>query len=166
MNGVQLPHDIEDVISTPAASGGLLAWVLLCLVVVLIIFFWWKKRRPKPIVLELPSQQLLRRLGELRVEEPFDRNAQKLWAFELSLLIRTAAELRWQIPATDRTSDELIMELRKSSTASETTQQSLISMLRQLDQIQFAEFDIESSAARELQQNAARQIEQLVGGTS
>jgi hypothetical protein len=67
MNGVQLPHDIEDVISTPAASGGLLAWVLLCLVVVLIIFFWWKKRRPKPIVLELPSQQLLRRLGELRV---------------------------------------------------------------------------------------------------
>jgi hypothetical protein len=166
MNGVQLPHDIEDVIAAPAGSSWLI-WAAVALAMVLLaIIWWWRRKKLKPVEIESPTQQLLRRLSAHKIEEPFERNAQRLWAFELSSLLRSAAEIRWHIPATDRTTDELVVELRKSSTASESTQQNLIGILRRLDQVQFADVEIEKVQAEQVHEQTTQLIQQLIGGTS
>lgn len=120
-------------------------WIILVLALILGFFIWryfWKK--PVEEVEEeeeiIPAHILaLDALKKLLAEEGWKNKEKKLYYSELTDTIRTYLENRFSIHAMEKTTREIISEL-KSATISESDKEYLKMILKEADMVKFAKF--------------------------
>jgi hypothetical protein len=120
-------------------------WIILVLALILGFFIWryfWKK--PAEEVEEeeeiIPAHILaLDALKKLLAEEGWKNKEKKLYYSELTDTIRTYLENRFSIHAMEKTTREIISEL-KSATISESDKEYLKMILKEADMVKFAKF--------------------------
>lgn len=120
-------------------------WIILVLALILGFFIWryfWKK----PVV-EIEEEEeiipahilALDALKKLLAEEGWKNKEKKLYYSELTDTIRTYLENRFSIHAMEKTTREIISEL-KSATISESDKEYLKMILKEADMVKFAKF--------------------------
>ena len=120
-------------------------WIILVLALILGFFIWryfWKK--PVEEVEEeeeiIPAHILaLDALKKLLAEEGWKNKEKKLYYSELTDTIRTYLENRFSIHAMEKTTREIISEL-KSASISESDKEYLKMILKEADMVKFAKF--------------------------
>ncbi len=120
-------------------------WIILVIVLIVSFFLWrhfWKK--PVKVVEEekeiIPAHILaLDALKKLLTEEAWKTKEKKLYYSELTDTVRTYLENRFSIHAMEKTTREIITEL-KSTTISESDKEYLKMILREADMVKFAKF--------------------------
>lgn len=152
---VELPsdpklHDIKPIHDLPF---NLISWVrrhwywiaaLVVLVIgILALIRWWKKRRTAVPATSAPGpvlplhEQFLQELGHLEKERLWQKGLHKEYHSRLTDLLRQYIEERYHVPALERTTDELLHELRVTALDSDQ-RTSLRNMLRSSDLVKFA----------------------------
>lgn len=143
------PNDIRDIYEAPfswvhwarerwvwfaAGAGALLVAALIILLV---------RRRPKkealvPLAPAIPlHERILQALHDLEKERLWQQGAHKEYQSRLTDLLRAYIEERYQVPALERTTDELLAELKVSPLSAD--QRHLLSnMLHSADMVKFA----------------------------
>lgn len=120
-------------------------WIILVIVLILGFFIWryfWKKPVQEVEVEEeiIPAHILaLDALKKLLVEEGWKTKEKKLYYSELTDTIRTYLENRFSIHAMEKTTREIITDL-KSASISESDKEYLKMILREADMVKFAKF--------------------------
>jgi len=120
-------------------------WIILVLALILGFFIWryfWKK----PVV-EIEEEEeiipahilALDALKKLLAEEGWKNKEKKLYYSELTDTIRTYLENRFSIHAMEKTTREIISEL-KSASISESDKEYLKMILKEADMVKFAKF--------------------------
>jgi hypothetical protein len=143
-------RDIRDIIEPPFS---LLFWVqenamwiggILALAMLAGILWWHLRKRPRTSpVLPVPVQQVPlheRILAELRTVEAerlWQQGMHKAYHSRVTDLLRSYIEERYGVPALERTTDELLQELRVSPLTRDQ-QTRLANMLRSADMVKFA----------------------------
>ena len=146
-----LPHDIRGTIFVPLPWWQIALIVLVAIAVLIAIFTawkWWKKRQAnRPLPPRDPWDELQERLQVTQPPVPFTKAAQIEYFAQLSLILREAIERRTQIPATDRTCQELKAPLRAKLPLKPTETEALLSFLERADFIKFAKAPTDTAEA-------------------
>jgi hypothetical protein len=106
-------------------------------------FWWWNKRnKPAPVVIERVIEQpaheiALRKMEALRTQQLPQKGQLKEYYTELTFIFREYLEKRYQIPALESTTDEIIRDLRKTN-FSKNAEKPLIEVLQWADMAKFA----------------------------
>ncbi len=143
-------RDIKDIHEVPFSLASWVRrhwhWILLPLVAALLL--WWLvaywRRRPRPVVQENstePQQPLhervLQRLHALQEERLWQNGEHKLYHSRLTDLLRGYIEERYNVPALERTTDELMQEMRVAPISADHRLM-LRNMLELSDMVKFA----------------------------
>jgi hypothetical protein len=145
-----VPKDIKPIIELPFS---LVWWIsehwkwfagfAVLLTATLLFVLWWRKRKiaPPPAAPQLPQrpvhERILEALALLEKERLWQQGDHKGYQSRLTDLLRSYIEERFQVPALERTTDELLSELRVSPLS--TDHQVLLgNMLRTADMVKFA----------------------------
>lgn len=150
---LDLLRDIKGL--QPAASHWLfwMSAAAVILLLVLAIILWWLKgrKKAKPIeIIEPCHQKTLRRLSLLR-QHPFHASHDlKQFHFILSDIIRSYIEGEFEVPATDRTTQELRRELAAVNFFSDSHKQEFFQILNLGDQIKFSDIQMSQGQSLEL----------------
>ena len=131
-----LPHDIRGSIFVPLPWWQIALIVLITIVVLIALFTAWKW-----------WDELQERLQVTQPPIPFTKAAQIEYFAQLSLILREAIERRTQIPATDRTCQELKAPLRAKLPLKPTETEALLSFLERADFIKFAKAPTDTAEA-------------------
>jgi hypothetical protein len=106
--------------------------------------FWrWKSRKkPKPVILErvieLPAHEIaLKKMEQLRSKQLPQKGQLKDYYTDLTFIFREYLEKRYQIPALESTTDEIISDLRKVN-FSKNAEKPLMEVLQWADMAKFA----------------------------
>lgn len=143
-------RDIRDIIEPPF---DLLYWIQdhalwlggsVTLAVLAALLWWYLRRRPQGPVAPISSgpslplhQRILADLHALDNERLWQQGQHKAYHSRLTDLLRAYIEERYQVPALERTTDELLHELRVSPLNGDQRTQ-LANMLRLADMVKFA----------------------------
>jgi hypothetical protein len=165
MNEIQLPHEIEGEIVREPQSYAWLWMVLLAIILVgaMLLIRWWRRRAKQPVNELTAAEAVRRRMAAAQTPAPDDRMALRTWAGEWSEIMRAAIELRHQIPASDRTTDELEVLLRSIPALSPDIARDFQQTLRGLDAVQFADAGVDHERLGQLHSQAWRITEALLG---
>ncbi|MFZ1693871.1 MAG: hypothetical protein WAT74_11780 [Flavobacteriales bacterium] len=150
MDAASVPADIKPIHRLPFSPlwwamqhwtwiAGALATALL---VALIVFLVRRKREPAQEAIPQEErvelhQRVLAQLDALERERLWQQGLHKPYQSRLTDLLRGYIEERYEVPALERTTDELLLELRVSPLSSEH-QALLGNMLRAADMVKFA----------------------------
>lgn len=150
LDSTAVPADIKPIYAPPfsmiwfmrehwawIAGGGTLA---LAVALVLLVLRRMRKEKPAPEapVIDVPlHERVLAALEALGRERLWQQGEHKAYQSRLTDLLRGYVEERFQVPALERTTEELLHELRVSPLSTE--QQNLLgNMLRLADMVKFA----------------------------
>ncbi|MBM4253095.1 MAG: hypothetical protein FJ146_14075 [Deltaproteobacteria bacterium] len=146
-----LPHGIRGPIGIPMPWWQILLIVAITLAVLAAswaLWKWWQRyqaRRPKAP--RDPWDVLQERLALMQPPVPFTKQAGEDYFAQLSLILREAIERRTQIPATDRTCQELRVPLRSKLPMDAATVEALLVFLDRADFIKFAKAPTDTAEA-------------------
>ncbi len=144
------PKDIKPIIELPFSLRWWLSehwkWFAGAAIVIaatIALLLWWSKRKraPAPAPPQAPErpvhERILEALALLDKERLWQQGDHKGYQSRLTDLLRAYVEERYHVPALERTTDELLSELRVSPMSSEH-QVLLANMLRSADMVKFA----------------------------
>jgi hypothetical protein len=143
----------------------LVAVAVLCLMA--LAFWWWQKRKkPAPVaterIIEIPAHEIaLRKLDTLRAQQLPQKGQLKEYYTELTFVFREYLEKRYQIPALESTTDEIIRDLRKTD-FSKNAEKPLIEVLQWADMAKFAKATPPESFHDLAWQNTKAMIELMI----
>lgn len=183
VRGVELdstaaPKDIKPIHEPPFSMGWWLrqhwpwvAGVAACgLAVFAVILLVRRLRRKQPLVqapvIELPlHERVLQQLAALDKERVWQQGGHKAYQSRLTDLLRGYIEERYQVPALESTTDELLHELRVSPL--NTDQQNLLgNMLRLADLVKFAKALPSPQENEQMMANALRFVQETAAPTT
>jgi hypothetical protein len=119
-----------------------IATVLLLFCIGLGIWWWKQRKKVKPVVIEriieIPAHEIaLKKMEQLRGKQLPQKGELKEYYSELTFIFREYLEKRYQIPALESTTDEIIRDLRNTN-FSKNAEKSLIEVLEWADMAKFA----------------------------
>lgn len=138
--------DFQD-IESPGKLGGLSRfWLIIILsasflllaLIFCLWFFWLRKKGQKPPQYIAAHIDALEDLDKLSRQKIQDREALRLFYFKLSLILRIYLEKRFDFPAAEQTSEELLPVLRNSPELSLEQKSRLRQFFQSTDLIKFA----------------------------
>ncbi len=140
----EIPYTIRD--AMPWILGGL----LLLAIVLGIIFFLRRKKEPEaPVLRPIPKEPAhviaYRELDKLKEEKLWQSGEVKAFHSRLTEIIRGYIEHRFQIPALERTSDEVFKSFKDKELAEKIPFEDLHRMLMLADLVKFAKGQPEPS---------------------
>lgn len=161
----QEPRDLAPIVDIPPSLWPWAVAALATLIAVALLMRWLRRRRSaeaagEPRAAESPideARRRLRALSELPVREPAD---QKEYAIELVDLLRTYLLRRAGLPAFERTTGEIMRELRHSDLKT-THLESVRDTLTLSDRIKFARAEATETMLEETREVAGRWIEEV-----
>ncbi len=128
------------------------AGVLLALAIIVAALVLWKNRRKQlAVVPPVPPHVRARQKLEaalLLISDP------RAFAIAVSDAVRVYLEERFQLRAPERTTEEFLRDLQKTSVLTEQQKDSLSAFLEQCDLVKFARFEPPETMLRELQESA------------
>ncbi len=139
-------RDIKANMRTPVNAQEVfpyfLGFIALALLVIAIIFIVRKMSRKGTKSIEIvPSEPAeviaLRQLEQLRVEKPWIQKPVKMYYISLTDILRHYIERRYNIMALEQTTDEILMDLKKSGSKANNLEK-LASILKLADLVKFA----------------------------
>ncbi len=121
-------------------------WALIALVLIgtgllLYLFFRKKEEVVEEVVLLSPDQEALQALAILTKKEYPKEGAFKTYFFELSAILRLYLERRFNLPITDKTTEEFLNDSAIKVFLNQSQQKTLQLFLMQSDLIKFAKQD-------------------------
>lgn len=150
LDSTMVLRDIHGIVPTPFDLGIWLednrAWIaggLAALALVAGAILWWRKRprtaaTPGPVVVEVAMHdKALRALAALEQERLWQQGLHKEYQSRLTDVLRTYIEQRYQVPAMEHPTDELLQDLRVSALQADQHTM-LANMLRMADMVKFA----------------------------
>jgi len=150
--------DIKEPYDTPYSFGEFLLFLkdnwyfvvaILLLIggVIFLIYYLKKRKKNEPILpkIEKPKEPAhviaLRELERIRLEKLWQKNKVKQYHIELTEAIRVYIEHRFEVPAMEQTSDEIISSFVHSNLINSTSLNSLKQILYLADLVKFAKLD-------------------------
>src|SRR3954469_24853637 len=137
------------------------AWVLGFSLLALAIFLAWKRFRsklfpPPPLVIVPPHVRAKQKLREALslIHDP------RLFCIAVSGALRVYLEERFDFKAPERTTEEFMLDLQKTSLLSPEQKQSLAAFLQGCDLVKFARFEPHEDELRALHDSALRLIDE------
>jgi len=133
-------------------TGGVLAVAAL---VALVIALLRRKQQARAYVPPVPPHVRARQKLEaalLLINDP------RAFAIAVSDAVRIYLEERFQLRAPERTTEEFLRDLQKTSVLTEQQKNSLSAFLEQCDLVKFARFEPPEALLRELQESALRLV--------
>jgi hypothetical protein len=156
--------DIRDIKGLMTTPGLPLPW-LLALVVVLalvaIAFYVWKRRKPSTVAtvpILAPGEEARQSLQRLRSQSLVSAEEIKQFHFALSEICRRYLERRFNIPATDRTLEEL-KPLLPQLPLNEENRESIRRLLDEADLVKFTDWNPGPEKSVALCESALRFVE-------
>jgi len=135
-------------LKVPLTFREMLPWILIGLGAILLVLFiaWYfikrKKQQPilqfKPKIVLLPHETALQELEKLRIKKLWQSGKIKEYHSELTEILRKYIEDRFQVPALEQTSAEIIHNLFDNPLCPRKTLDSLGELLVQADMVKFA----------------------------
>ncbi|MEI7500774.1 MAG: DUF4381 family protein [Bacteroidota bacterium] len=132
----------------PITFREMVPWILAALAAILLIIaaIWYFKKRKKkepifvlkPKVMLLAHELALQELEKLRVKKLWQSGKTKEYYSELTEIIRKYIENRFQVPALEQTSTEIVESLSNTAGCPPTSVSSLGSLLILADMVKFA----------------------------
>ena len=119
------------------------------------VILWLVSRKRRAIVPPLPPHARARQKLEaalLLINDP------RAFAIAVSDAVRVYLEERFQLRAPERTTEEFLRDLQKTSALSAPQKESLGLFLEQCDLVKFARFEPPETMLRELQESALRLV--------
>jgi hypothetical protein len=119
------------------------------------IMLWRARRHRRAVVPPLPPHARARQKLEaalLLINEP------RAFAIAVSDAVRVYLEERFRLRAPERTTEEFLRDLQKTSALSTAQKESLGLFLEQCDLVKFARFEPPETMLRELQESALRLV--------
>ena len=143
-DSVQLA-DIKDIIREKANWRDYMPFVLPFLLIGLAIglFYWWKRKQaleaaPPPPEIKLPAHEIaLNALTKLKGEKLWQQGEIKTYQSRLTYTIREYLENRYNVPALESTTDEILRSLKKVDFDS-SWKEKLQNILQVADLVKFA----------------------------
>lgn len=169
-------RDIKDIIEPPFNAlfwaqenwVPIVAGAALLVLALFLIFRKPKVRKPERAVKQPEisvHQRITTALLQLKEQKLWQQGLHKEYQSRLTDLLREYIEERYEVPALERTTDELLNELRVSPLAHE--QQTLLgNMLRAADMVKFAKAIPSAEENEAMMAQALRFVEATAGGTS
>lgn len=153
-------RDIAPPVEIPSGYGW--AWWLLGVVALigLALLLWrWLNRRKQlaPLVIEIPAHERARRKLEAALEL-YDQP--KPFCIVVSDAVRLYLEERFGLRAPERTTDEFLNDLSRSSALTDLQKDSLKEFLSACDMVKFAKYEPQRTELEALYQSALRLIEE------
>lgn len=136
---------VYDIQAPIFLKGGILWPVLIVLILILLLGYWiYLKLQEKPLqepqTIEDLWEKAIRSLIELRIPIEINRDKVKLFYIELSKIIRTYLEERFNIRAVQMTTEEFMVEAQKSNVLKDEHKDFLKELLIFSDHVKFAKF--------------------------
>ncbi len=135
-----------------AIQGGAL---LLAAALIAFLVWWWLKRRPvvQPVVIP----------PHVRAREKLDAallliNDPRAFCTAVSDAVRVYLEERFQLRAPERTTEEFLRDLQRTTHLNPEQKQSLGAFLEHCDLVKFARFEPNEATLRELHESALRLV--------
>jgi hypothetical protein len=158
-------HDIKDIILLPAGAdlftiGLSIGAALLCLG--LLMYLLRRRRRPKPERPLIPHETARESLAHLARENLLEQGRDKEFHFALSEIIRLYVERRFDLPASDRTLDEIKRDIGGISQLGEALCADLLLILSEGDLVKFADLHLSTERSSELLGLAQNFVEQTI----
>ena len=121
----------------------ILSAILLIAILIAGIFYYRRKKAQKPVIQfrkpKLPPHiEALNRLDKLKAKKLWQQNLFKQYHSELTEILRDYIEARYQIPAPELTSDEILSSLNNSGLLTSDIDEKLQQILRLADLAKFA----------------------------
>jgi hypothetical protein len=138
----QLPHDIDGIFSYGVNWLGILIAILTALLVCGIAYYLIKRlRKPQSITTPAPNPwaELQKRARNLSVANAPSPKEQKELFFNISEIVRLAAEMFSGLPLTDRTTFEIRQLLKANKCLPDDISDSLRQLLNASERVQFAD---------------------------
>lgn len=135
-------RDIKPLIVPPMSwKWPLIVIALLCLSGMAggFIYWWHRKTKNKPIVPKKPHEVAYERLAALKKSSLLSEGQYKLFHFTLSEIIRAYVEGRFGLAATDRTTEELRVQVQNLRELARDRQNDFINILLQTDLYKFTD---------------------------
>jgi len=131
------------------------------LAVAVLLLLLYLRRPKKAAVVEAPPkplhERMLEALGEIERRKLWQQGQVKQYQSEVTDLLRTYVEERYGVPALERTTDDLVAELRLSAMGSEP-RELLGNLLRLADMVKFAKYTALPAENEQLMASAVRFI--------
>jgi hypothetical protein len=141
---------IKGIMSAPLTFRDILPWLLIgllaLLIITFVIYYIIKRKRKEPVFQLRPRIKLkpheiaLRALEQLRTKKLWQQGAVKQYYTELTDVIREYLEARFNIPAMERTTFEILRDLKDTSKADEGSMELLKKVLELADMVKFAKW--------------------------
>ncbi|MFZ4520765.1 MAG: hypothetical protein ACOYNC_03615 [Bacteroidales bacterium] len=135
-------------LKVPLTFREMLPWILGALAAILIIaggiWYYYKRKKKEPVfalkpkVVLLPHEEALRDIEKLRVKKLWQGGKVKEYHSELTEILRKYIEDRFQVPALEQTSYEIIASLKNNPVCSSQASERLNSLLILADMVKFA----------------------------
>ena len=143
-------------------------WIVLSIVLIaaaILYWRWWRARPEVPVEATVPTptiplhDRIIAQMRDLEKERLWQNGAHKEYHSRLTDLLRNYVEERYQVPALESTTDELIKELRVGPVDREQLTR-LRNMLELSDMVKFAKFIPSPIDNEQILQNAIRFVQE------
>ena len=152
IRGIKPPVEIPSGWAWLYWTAGALLVVALVATVILIWLAKLKRRAIPPPVPPHVSARLKLEAALLTIGDP------RAFCTAVSDAVRVYLEERFELRAPDRTTEEFLRDLQKTSALNEAQKASLSGFLEQCDLVKFARFEPTEAALRELHESALRLV--------
>lgn len=139
---------IKGPMSIPLGFREILPWLLAGLAVLLLIaagiYYFWRRKQQKPVfqirpkVKLKPEEQAFIDLENLRAQKLWQNNRIKDYHSQLTEILRRYIESQFNVMALEKTSAEILFELKKASYILDSTYHKLEEILILADMVKFA----------------------------
>ncbi|UZR92823.1 hypothetical protein [Chondrinema litorale] len=145
----QAIKDIKEPIQAPVTFAEMLPYISIGLAVILLGllgYFYWKKQQSKPKVEKKepvkprePAHIIaIRELNQLKSDEVWQKGQYKEYHSRLTEILRRYIEYRYEIPALEQTTDEIIRSFDYTGSLDKETIEKLAQTFRFADLVKFA----------------------------
>ena len=155
---------VEPSIAPPVEISGPLAWLwwaLGALAILALLFaawrYWRRRKTEKPVIAEIPAHERARRKLETALDL-FDQP--KPFCIVVSDAMRLYLEERFGLRAPERTTDEFLGDLSRSSALTDLQKETLKQFLSACDMVKFARYEPQRPELEALYNSALRLIEE------
>lgn len=121
--------------------------------------FLWKRKKSGHAISERPlKDRILEALRVLRKQDLYKKNQEKLFHFQLSEIFRSYLEERYQLAATDLTTEEIIAKLPQLS-LSLSSIETIKNILQATDRIKFSDATMSPESAEALETDVEKFVQ-------
>lgn len=121
-----------------------------CLLLATLGFVWHKRRKRPPELPPRPPHEIaLESLSQMKVSAGASEEEIKKFHFALSHILRQYVEQRYQLPATDRTTEEIADLVGPISELNQESRDLLLDILKKTDRVKFTDFNPEEQWSME-----------------